>query len=1529
MTEITMTAFLTYMLKVAILSAVFIGLYHLLLSRETFHRTNRIILVSSLVLSYILPFIVITVHREEALVRRTETIRKRQVEEPAVVPYQPVITSGSVYSSTPKEETVQPDQAQNLTQVIEVSTEQDTPKPSVVTPRQPIQIDWWKVLAVVYLIGLICVMVYRLLCTIKVVRIIRKADVVEKNNDFTLVKTRQSVHPFSWMKYIVLPRDSKTAGQTPILDHEKAHLAHHHSQELLWTDLLSALQWFNPALMLFRRDLYSIHEFQADADVLSKGYDRKQYQYLMLDCATDKTEFRAANTFRKSTLEGRIDMINRKRSTGKSILKVAYIPILLLLSLGAFADTVYDNSLAETIEVDNYVRIDGLWYKFKGQQARVVSRKTRHDYPSDIVVPDTIIYKNVKYPVTSIGPRAFQYDEKIKSVTIPSTVKEIENSSFYGCTSLEKVVIPPSIKSIGESAFYHCTNLKSINIPASVKKIGQRAFSPPGFEFATVEPGNAFYDSRDNCNAIIETVSNTLLYGSGATVIPPSVTTIGPMAFDGISSLKSIDIPASVTEIENYAFRGCTSLKSIVIPETVQKIGIRCFEGSGLKQAVINGNVEYISYGFSNSDSLETMTFGPGVTRLDFPQDCKNLKSIYIPATVKEIRIQGEKNLNLESITVDEANPYYDSRDNCNAIIETATDRLILASSNTVIPNTVKIIDQYAFTGGMMKELHIPASVEYIHQYAFDTELSISGINHVDYRGALTRITVDPANPVYDSRDNCNAIIHKPSNTLLWAFNTTVIPETVKNIGEHAFMGRNNLKEITIPDAVKSIGHRAFYKCSNLERITIGAGVSDLSPFAFQESNANLTEIKVSPANRTYDSRNDCNAIIESATGTLILGSAHSIVPDGVKSIGKEAFRNNKKLESIKLPPSVKTIDDYAFYGCSNLEEINLENVTRKGERALDGCAFNSYRYADSISGYLFFRLIGKEATLSHVFDNAPSTVIIPESFSYDGKVYTVTEIGEKALGSNTDIKTVTVPATVRVIGNNAFDGCTGLKKVILNEGLKSIQDDAFANCSALESIKLPSTLEYIGRSAFTRSGIKSLVIPESVTEMGRNITLDCKNLKSLSVNPQNKTFDSRKNCNAIIRTQNNLLLEGCCKTRIPKDVTAIAPYAFAGSEGLKSIIIPQSVKYIFDGAFAFCGLDKIVIPASVSLLEDNPFLGCGKLKTITVQKGNPSYANIPGCNAIISKGNDNMVIRNPETVALMTSLGYNQSYANYWRRDPGTLIQGCRNTVIPQAANIIGNYAFAFCERLESIDIPESVTTVQPSAFLHCDDLKEIHVSASVTDFRKSDYCGKLEKITVAPDNPVYYSPEGSNAIIEKEGDILIMGCKNTVIPNTVKIISQHSFEHVRGLKSIVIPNSVEMICDYAFYDCVDLESVSIPASVTFIGGSSWNEPEDFRMTDMRNPFSYCPNLKHITVDSDNTVYDSRNDCNAVIIKPTTTMLVASADSFEPESVNSTHFSAYNTLETWKWEPDYLSTRQVFPDGRIVDVFYADDDDD
>ena len=1502
-----MNAFLIYMLKVAILSAVFIALYHLLLSRETFHRTNRIVLVSSLVLSYILPFVVITVHKEGAPSKRTEITIADRDETPVAQPYQPVITSGSVYASVPGEETTQPVQTQNLTQVIEVSARQDTPKPAV-TSRQPIQIDWWKVLAGIYLLGFLAVLAYRILCTTKVVRIIRKADVVEKNHDFTLVKTRQSIHPFSWMKYIVMPWEGKAAGQTPILDHEKAHLAHHHSQELLWTDILSALQWFNPALLLFRRDLYSIHEFQADADVLNKGYDRRQYQYLMLDCATEKTELRAANTFRKSTLEGRIDMINRKRSTGKSILKFAYIPVLLLLSLGAFAETVYDKGLDETIEVGNYVRIDGLWYKFKGDEARVVSRKTDHAYPADIVIPDTVIYKDVKYPVTSFSGPAFQDAAEIESVTIPLTIKEIERSAFWRCTGLKKVVIPTSVTTIqndafsectgleeviipktvttiGISAFSNCSGLKSLYIPESVRKIGNSAFSGCGFTNIAVDPANPIYDSRENSNAIIETETNTMLVASSSTVIP-----------------------ASVTELDDYVFSGVKGLEHLEIPGNVRKIGWHCFSESGIKSIRINSNLVYSMETFNNSTSLEEVEYGPDVTEIKIPQDCPNLKRLFIPATVTKIDFGGlNRHPNIETLIVEEGNPVYDSRDNCNAIILSETDDLVFGCKNTVIPGTVKKISNNAFLSCSFSEFYIPASVVDIYpvEYALPD------------KNTTGSIVVDPANPVYDSREGCNAIIKTATNTLLYGCSNAFIPKSVTAIDTYAFQGIRNLKEISIPDGVVKMGHSAFRDCKNLEKVHFGAGITEIQPSQFLDSHK-LSEITVSSANSKYDSRNNCNAVIETATGILVIGGNKSTVPDGVTTIGSEAFRFRDELKSLTLPPSVKTIEDMAFESCKNFESINLEYVTQKGRSAFNATPYESGHKIEDYEGYLSFNLSGNEAIITKASQKAPSKVVIPETIMNEGKEYSVVEIDEEAFNGITGIESLSVPGSVRRIGSRSFMDCSNLKEVSLKNGLTSIGDNAFANCRKLEKIKLPSTLESIGRFAFTRTAIKTLAIPASVTEIGNNIALDCKNLKSISVDSRNGVYDSRRKCNAIIRTDGNILLQGCNRTRIPDGTEIIAPYALAGMPGFKASDIPSSVRLILKMAFSFCtSIEKINIPASVVYLDGNPFFGCSSVKSITVQEGNPTYFSPAGSNAVISNGNS--VKESMDETVFSLREGYDfDFFETYWRFNvrTGRLVLGCRNTVIPEAATSIGADAFAYCKGLEKISIPERVFAIEGNAFIYCTDLKEIVIPASVRLLEKSNYCPNLERIVVEEGNEAYDSRGNCNAVISIGNDELIWGCRNTVIPETVKGIGNGAFSHVPGLKTIVIPESVTYIEANAFQDCRDLEAINIPASVIYLAGQHFDSPG---YESSKNPFENCPKLKSITVDSGNPYWDSRNNCNGIIETSARKLAVACSETVVPEIVKDRYYSAYGTTKEFR-ERDYLDVGSVFFDGWIVE---------
>ena len=195
---------------------------------------------------------------------------------------------------------------------------------------------------------------------------------------------------------------------------------------------------------------------------------------------------------------------------------------------------------------------------------------------------------------------------------IPEGTTEISNYAFDDCCTLESIVIPESVTEIGYAAFFRCTSLKSITIPESVTKIGKAAFvGCSSLGSIVVAKGNPVYDSREGCNAIIETKTNILCYGCKSTIIPESVTKIGRHAFAGCSLLESVTIPEAVTEIEDYAFCYCRLLESITIPKSVTKIGNSAFKGcKSLKSITITESVTEIeTLAFLGCSSLKCVTF--------------------------------------------------------------------------------------------------------------------------------------------------------------------------------------------------------------------------------------------------------------------------------------------------------------------------------------------------------------------------------------------------------------------------------------------------------------------------------------------------------------------------------------------------------------------------------------------------------------------------------------------------------------------------------------------------------------------------------------------------------------------------------------------------------------------------------------------------------------------------------------------------------------------------------------------------------
>ena len=268
-----------------------------------------------------------------------------------------------------------------------------------------------------------------------------------------------------------------------------------------------------------------------------------------------------------------------------------------------------------------------------------------------------------------------------------------------------------------------------------------------------------------------------------------SVTSIGEYAFYNCKDLTSVNIPNSVTAIESSAFESCSSLASITIPNSVTTIGDEVFSGcTGLTSVTIPNSVTTIGDEvFISCTGLTSVTIGKGVTTIGDGAffNCPSL----------------------ESIIIEYDNFVYDSRDNSNAIIETETSTLITGCKNTVIPVSVTAIGDGAFIGCTgLTSITIPKSVTKIGDGIFTAT-------------GLETIIVENSNPVYDSRDNGNAIIETKTNTLIAGCKNTVIPSSVTTINDFAFFLCPGLTSIVIPNSVTSIGECAFAGCTDLTSI--------------------------------------------------------------------------------------------------------------------------------------------------------------------------------------------------------------------------------------------------------------------------------------------------------------------------------------------------------------------------------------------------------------------------------------------------------------------------------------------------------------------------------------------------------------------------------------------------------------------------------------------------------------------------------------------------------------------------------------
>ena len=706
--------------------------------------------------------------------------------------------------------------------------------------------------------------------------------------------------------------------------------------------------------------------------------------------------------------------------------------------------------------------------------------------------------------VQSIGESAFSDCKNIAEITIPNSVTAIEPYTFMGCTSLASVVIPNSVMSIGDGAFSNCKALTSFNFPNALTSIGQSAFaycegltgdlvlpnsltfvgyvafwycngitsifipasvttierndgqtfSSTNLESINVDEGNTVYDSREGCNAIIETASNTLIRGCKNTIIPNTVTSIGFCAFINSLELKEIAIPSSVTSIGSRAFRGCPSLLDVYVSRTdpaEYNCSEAAFETTSTATLHVPTGTSEAYASLAPWSSFRTIVDEEGHTIQNLMEDGDNwtdgvLTYSITDASNHEVSVIGLKDterttidipesvdINGETYSVTSIGGY--AFDYCKALTSVTIPNSVtsigegafeLCSNLTsvIIPNSVTSIGEGAFSGcTSLTSITIPESVTSIGEYAFSgcksmTSItipeSVTSIGEYAFRfcPGLTSIQVDKDNTVYDSRENCNAIIETASNTLVAGCMNTVIPGSVTSIANWAFSYCAGLTSITIPESVTNIGENAFFNCTSLTSIVIPNSVTSIGEGAFGYCKS-MTSITVDKNNTVYDSRENCNAIIETASNTLVAGCMNTVIPGSVTSIGRMAFYYCLGLTSIDIPNSVTSIGESAFQ-CTSLTSIVLPNsVTTIGESA--------FQYCTSLT-----------------------SIDIPNS---------VTTIGESAFNECTSLTSIVIPNSVTSIGEQAFVFCSGLTSITIPESVTSIGEFAFYYCTGLKDV--------------------------------------------------------------------------------------------------------------------------------------------------------------------------------------------------------------------------------------------------------------------------------------------------------------------------------------------------------------------------------------------------------------------------------------------------------------------------------------------
>ncbi|MCL2630592.1 MAG: leucine-rich repeat protein [Firmicutes bacterium] len=923
--------------------------------------------------------------------------------------------------------------------------------------------------------------------------------------------------------------------------------------------------------------------------------------------------------------------------------------------------------------------------------------------------------------------------QALKAVTITGG-NAIATNAFAFCQSIQTINLPSALTAIGAGAFAFCVNLTDINIPHGVSAIESGAFA--------------------HCNSLT------------SIVLPSTIVSIGEYAFNSCFLLSSINIPNSTTHISNNAFQNCASLTSITIPSSVTSIGFGAFEGcSSLASitipfvgATLNGGIN-TDFGFifgsvatyAQNDfvpaSLKTVTITGGSQIHEFAfWRCANIQTINLPSTL--ISIAAHAFISCEGLTSINI-PYGITT------INYATFSYCYSLESIVLPSSLTSIAAQAFAQSGLSSIIIPNSVTFIGNGAFADCKDLASIN-IPYGVTAIGSSTFVGSGLQSIELHGN-ITHIGDYAFYACENLTdvVLHDGITHIGEQAFYACRNLTSIVLPDTISSIGEYAFTSCIRLVSINIPLGVTGLSNYLFNWAYGMPSFVIP-------------NHVTSIGTGAFAncFGLQSVAIPATVLSVGADAFANCHQLE-IFLEFSAVPSSWHSNWNPSNRPVFFYSAQSQANHwRYVNGVpalweVTVGLQYSLNSNGYSSWWLVLGMGTATDSHLRIPAIhlglpVIGIEGYAFQNQTnitrVTLPEglvfLNGGAFSNCKNLTSVFIPSTMAAVSYHVFEGCSALESIVISadnatyksEGncvirkydnalvagcktsvipnyVTKIADGAFYNCDGLTNISIPNSVSEIGYSAFSGSGIISIIVPDSVVSIKDGAFSFCPNLIYAKL-PQNLT---------ILSGGLFALSESLISVDLPTNLTSIEVQAFLSCLSLQSIDMPNSVISI--GAYAFLACDSlssINIPLGITQIEERTF----------------SYT---GLTSIIIPSN-------------ITSIGNGAFFGS----------RSLISVTLPDVITFIGEYAFANCPNLTSINIPTSMTYIPEGLFSWSYGVTSILLSSVVVEVGElvTQYCSNLSVYT-----ELSIPPLGWHANWNSSNRPILWGC--TLSPDKTYVVS------------------------------------------------------------------------------------------------------------------------------------------------------------